>query len=221
MSSKPINHEFWTVLLIVLCDACCSAATFVVPNADITIYMPQPMCRELPTAIFTHMAANPTSLVAHRFRLYARHVLVPSMQRISDIYEAHGSVVEMPSRAWLEERFQDMGWSTLPPNFFHEMWIAWTGAWRLLLAEWEQGDLSAVQPGGAAWNTHGGLKAVNDWSIARGEQRQQELIGTCLSHGTVMLAERCRARIDKFGAFGDAGMTAQTELPPDAWGNRV
>ena len=45
-----------------------------------------------------------------------------------------------------------------------------------MIAEWDDGDFSAVLPHGEHLPFQG-LRAIIDYAIARGESRQQELVG--------------------------------------------
>eukprot|EP01052_Picozoa_sp_SAG31_P038172 SAG31_NODE_5050_length_2775_cov_2.843423_2_plen_193_part_00 len=77
-----------------------SAAAVVVSAGDAHSTATQPYSRVLPTVILDYIAANPTSLLAERFRLFARHALVHGMRQISGLLEAHAAVVEPPSVDW-------------------------------------------------------------------------------------------------------------------------
>eukprot|EP01052_Picozoa_sp_SAG31_P014446 SAG31_NODE_897_length_11148_cov_15.102815_14_plen_172_part_00 len=132
---------------------------------------------ELPEAILSYIAANPASTLATRFRLYVRHALVPSMQRVSELLHAHAAVVELPPTTWLVSKFPHEHWHLNTAEVFQHFWVSRNRLWVALLAEWDVGELGRAMPRGADWFPVGGLSAINLWSIARGSERQSELIG--------------------------------------------
>ena len=101
-------------------------------------------------------------------------------------------MVELPPTSWLKAKFPEELWHTNPGQLYRWFWRARTQAWEALVAEWDGGDFGAVSPPGNFLPFHG-LIAINDWAIARGEERQRELIG----------------------------MTARAEVPVEAYGDRL
>lgn len=77
-----------------------SAAASVVGNSDIATTFSKPYSRILPAVILDCIAADPTTPLAQRFRLFARHVLVHGMRQVSDMLQAHAAVVETPPMEW-------------------------------------------------------------------------------------------------------------------------
>eukprot|EP01052_Picozoa_sp_SAG31_P022755 SAG31_NODE_1828_length_7159_cov_58.418980_5_plen_704_part_00 len=155
-----------------------TAASMVIATSNAYGYYAEPFCSEIPTVILDYLTADPTALLARRFRLYVRHSLLPSLQRVQGLMDVHGAVVESPPTAWMSLKFPEGYWNTNPTRYYREFWYATTHAWEALVAEWESGDVSAFRPhGSAAFMPFAGVKAINDWAIARGEQRQRELIG--------------------------------------------
>eukprot|EP01052_Picozoa_sp_SAG31_P031319 SAG31_NODE_3306_length_4437_cov_46.404564_7_plen_171_part_00 len=139
---------------------------------------------ELPEAILGCIAANPASTLATRFRLYVRHALVPIMQRVCELLHAHAAVVELPPTTWLVSKFPHEHWNFNTAQVFQRFWVARNRLWVALLAEWDAGELGVAVPRGVDWLPLSGLDAINEWSIARGSERQSELIGcvACIRH---------------------------------------
>eukprot|EP01052_Picozoa_sp_SAG31_P028854 SAG31_NODE_2821_length_5040_cov_14.991500_3_plen_179_part_00 len=137
------------------------------------------MCTELPTAIHDHIAADPTASLAHQFRLYVRHTLLPSMQRIQGLMDAHGALVELPPISFLMERFPSGLWHATSPTIYRDLWAVRTGLWEALIAGWDAGGFGRVIPYAGAF-PNSGFETVNDWAIQRNEDRQRELIGCAM-----------------------------------------
>eukprot|EP01052_Picozoa_sp_SAG31_P042101 SAG31_NODE_6579_length_1964_cov_5.426273_2_plen_251_part_00 len=76
-------------------------------QAWLSPYLPQCCadCRDLPEVIHDYIATDPTSTLAVRYRLYCRHCILPAMQQVRQLLEAHASVVETPPNKFLEARF--------------------------------------------------------------------------------------------------------------------
>eukprot|EP01052_Picozoa_sp_SAG31_P005860 SAG31_NODE_264_length_18835_cov_7.543553_11_plen_82_part_00 len=71
--------------------------------------------------------------------------------------------------------------------------MAYTRSFEEVIAEWDTGELGTALPRGHSRLPWGGLGALNNWSIKRGETRQRELVG----------------------------MTAEVEIPKEAYGDRM
>eukprot|EP01052_Picozoa_sp_SAG31_P025677 SAG31_NODE_2266_length_6056_cov_4.832466_1_plen_540_part_00 len=193
-----------------------SAAAFVICIADVYVCSSGPFCKELPAIILDHLAADPTAPLTRRFRLHVRHSLLPGMQKVQELLDMHGAVVDAPPVAWMEEHFSGGNWYTNPTRMYRQQWSARKRAWEALVAEWEGGDLSVVSPPSAIMPLSG-LKAINEYAIMRGEQLQRELIG-CKAFLQCFLASvqcvhahrECLRR-----------MTAHAEVPVEAYSARV
>ena len=169
-----------------------SPAAYAIAGQDLMTWSSQPFTSELPAGILECVSADPTTALAHRFRLYVRHSLLAGMLRVVKLLDAHAAVVELPPTSWLKAKFPEELWNVNPGQLYRWFWRARTQAWEALVAEWDGGDFGAVSPPGNFLPFHG-LIAINDWAIARGEERQRELIG----------------------------MTAQAEVPVEAYGDRL
>eukprot|EP01052_Picozoa_sp_SAG31_P061499 SAG31_NODE_20569_length_570_cov_3.377919_1_plen_167_part_10 len=66
-------------------EACDSAAAALVNAADTFFATSEPWSKLLPTVILDCIDADPTAPLAKRFRLCARHTLVPGLQRVSGL----------------------------------------------------------------------------------------------------------------------------------------
>eukprot|EP01052_Picozoa_sp_SAG31_P009785 SAG31_NODE_523_length_14545_cov_4.805067_2_plen_314_part_00 len=157
--------------------AFCSAAGAAVSFASAMAITSQPFATEIPQALADYIAAEPTSKLAHRYRFFVRHCLVPCMHDVGRLLQAHGALVELPPIEWLKEKFPIEGWQFLSPSTYFTLWLVRTQQWEVLLREWDSGDMSKVLPWKSAMYLRGGMRAMNNWAIARGESRQRELIG--------------------------------------------
>jgi hypothetical protein len=155
-----------------------SAAACAIALVDVITSYSQPFCQELPTAILDFMSAEPTSELAQHFRLYARHELVPGMQRVAQILETHAAVMDLPPREWMHQKFPGGGFlSSNHPSHYIYNWVGCTEAWVALLEDWDAGEFGAVHLRSGAHFPFAGVCATNDWSVARGEEWQRELVG--------------------------------------------
>ena len=93
----------------------------------------------------------------------------------------------------LQARYPREGWHLLPPSSFQEAFVGYTRSFEEVIAEWDTGELGTVLPRGHSRLPWSGFQALNDWSIKRGEARQRELVG----------------------------MTAEVEIPKEAWGDQI
>ena len=80
----------------------CPSLGVLVMSADAFFTFSEPYCKLLPTVILDCIDADPTAPLAKRFRLCARHTLVPGLQRVSGLLEAHSAVVEVPPTEWCD-----------------------------------------------------------------------------------------------------------------------
>ena len=90
-------------------EASDSAAAALVNAADTFFATSEPWSKLLPTVILDCIDADPTAPLAKRFRLCARHTLLPGLQRVSGLLEAHSAVVEVPPTEWCDLFFA-VGW---------------------------------------------------------------------------------------------------------------
>ena len=69
--------------------------------------------------------------------------------------------------------------------------IAYARAWDRVLAEWDTGRLDVLYPPGHMMPFRA-VRKLNDWSMAQGETKQQELIGMSTGRSD----QKARARAD-------------------------
>eukprot|EP01052_Picozoa_sp_SAG31_P045448 SAG31_NODE_8298_length_1478_cov_2.292966_2_plen_336_part_00 len=197
--------------------------TLASPCVFCCIYANLQVARELPDAIVNYIEANPASKLAARFRLYARRSIVLAMQRVSELLHAHVAVMELPPTEWLVSKFPQERWSMKTAEIFQFYWVGRTEAWGALVEEWDTGELGHALPRGVDSFPLTGLREIVLWSIARGSERQRALIG-CVSrmHVVVMSAHTLVPPSRNSSAIHDCAlsMTAQVELPAQAYGDR-
>eukprot|EP01052_Picozoa_sp_SAG31_P025734 SAG31_NODE_2276_length_6028_cov_44.362287_2_plen_464_part_00 len=144
------------------------------------IVMSQPFACEIPEVIVAHIADDPTSVLAARYRRFVRHSLLPCMREAARLMRSHAALMELPPTEWLKSRFPAEPWGIAPPSIYLFVWFTRMQMWEALLVEWERGEFGAVLPSEIVSFTLGGLTAINNWAITRGEGHQRELIG-CVS----------------------------------------
>eukprot|EP01052_Picozoa_sp_SAG31_P037248 SAG31_NODE_4781_length_2958_cov_1.822665_4_plen_356_part_00 len=156
---------------------CASAAGCAITALFGVAVMSQPFACELPHAIVSCIASDPTSPLAHQHRLFVRHTLLPCMREVARLFRAHAALMELPPTEWLKTKFPTETWGLLPSSLYVFTWQVRTQMWEALLAEWDAGRLDTSMPGKDVGFPLGGLTAINNWALARGEGRQRELIG--------------------------------------------
>ena len=122
------------------------------------------------------LAADPTTNFARRFRSYVKHDLLRDMQRVTELLEQHGCVVDLPPFEFLRAKFPQERWDIQAASQYQTYFIARTRQWEALVADWEGDLLDAMHPPNALLPLSG-LLAMKHWAINKGEERQRELIG--------------------------------------------
>ena len=77
---------------------------------DTYLVASQPFCSQIPDAILNIVASEPTGEIAEMYRGYVRHTLMPLMQRVADMLREYSAYMELPPKAWLEQKFPGMSW---------------------------------------------------------------------------------------------------------------
>jgi hypothetical protein len=141
----------------------------------------------LPDFLLQHVRSEgPDSRIARRYRRYIRHELFPILQRLYDLIEQHGAAynepiapetcVEMFSKSYGLEWFkmQTRSWVLV------EMQV-YTDQWRLILMEWDEGDLETLRPHMPS-NVMAAMYTGIKMQDLAGE-RQKELTGLSITSG--------------------------------------
>ena len=87
-----------------------SGAGVAIALHDSYVLVSQPFGSEMPGAIFDVVASEPTGEIAEMYRGYVRHTLMPLMQRVADMLREHSAYMELPPKAWLEQKFPGLSW---------------------------------------------------------------------------------------------------------------
>eukprot|EP01052_Picozoa_sp_SAG31_P021755 SAG31_NODE_1698_length_7500_cov_3.644778_6_plen_288_part_00 len=154
-----------------------SAAGTAVASLFVMTLTSQPHTCEIPQAIAKYFQADPASPLAHRYRLFVRHSLLPSMRRVTRLIEKHAALIELPPIAWLKTAFPQEETHSMPPSLFFFFWTIRAQQWEAVLADWDDtGDFGSILPPQCGL-PYGGLQQVINWSTERAEGRQRELVG--------------------------------------------
>lgn len=100
----------------------------------------------------------------------------PKLDRIVSILHEHAALIELPPKAFLLKTFPAATWSAASANEFLVNTIGYAHAWDRILAQWDVGRLDQLAPPNHMFPWYG-LMATMTWSLQRGEEYQQELIG--------------------------------------------
>ena len=110
--------------------------------------------RELPK--FLHRALEtckrPNSKLWKSYESFIRHEFVPGVERIAEIINEHGHLMEALSPERLEKLFESTGngqgqkWTIIPRMWFYSRWLAYARSWQSLLATWDEGDYNELRP---------------------------------------------------------------------------
>ena len=74
-----------------------------------------PMAAAIPHAIREFMTADPTSDLAQRWRRFVKHSMLPNLQWMAELLQKHGSIIELPEKAWLLEKYpNEVGYTNQP-----------------------------------------------------------------------------------------------------------
>lgn len=152
-----------------------SVVAFVISYSDAAIAMSQPYNREFPVQVMKVLEADPSADVAVLYRRYVTVVLMPLLNRVSAILNAHSSSMEWPSKVWLREKYPAEIWDAFANQFFGIRWISYAAMFERIVDEWKDGVFSSVCP--SAGMPVGGLAQSINQSRLQGEAKLGELIG--------------------------------------------
>mmetsp|Transcript_34537 Transcript_34537/g.83367 ORF Transcript_34537/g.83367 Transcript_34537/m.83367 type:complete len:368 (+) Transcript_34537:238-1341(+) len=94
----------------------------------------------------------PVSPLWKSYERFVRNEFVPGVDRIAELIDEHGDLMEPVPPSRLEEIFgrPDNGygqkWSTMPRMWFYSMWLAYARGWKTVLDAWEDGDYTLTRP---------------------------------------------------------------------------
>eukprot|EP01052_Picozoa_sp_SAG31_P010379 SAG31_NODE_567_length_14028_cov_4.022328_18_plen_593_part_00 len=159
-----------------------SPATVDVTVQDSLSLWKGPYVRELPQAFFDAIAMDAGGSLAESYRGYIRHEVKPTLDRVISILHTHFPAIEVPSVEWLIETFPGHV-KTDTVNAITNATIAYARAWDRVLAQWDVGRFDMLFPPNHMM-PYLGIYRVIAWSRARGEAKQQELIGMSANMST-------------------------------------
>lgn len=136
----------------------------------------QPLCAILPIAILDIVSQDATSDLAVRYRRFVQTTVMPFIRRVVEILCAHGVTLELPPKTWLVQKFSAEAWQALDTDMYLNQWRVIAANYERLVVQWSDGDCNDHLPANHLLPT-GGLRAVLQWSLDRGKQKQMELIG--------------------------------------------
>eukprot|EP01052_Picozoa_sp_SAG31_P039984 SAG31_NODE_5679_length_2386_cov_1.692610_2_plen_179_part_00 len=109
-----------------------SASAYAIRTTDMYVAMSQPHCDEAPRHVLALIEAEPTSAIAAAWRRYARVVLVPLVNALSEFLIGHGQTIEWPALSWQRETFKEevaFISAGLPNDFFGLNWVGYSASW--------------------------------------------------------------------------------------------
>lgn len=86
------------------------------------------------------------------YEAFIRHEFVPAVQRIADIIDEFGNLMEPIPMSKLEEMFgsdncgQGWKWTMAPRMWFYSMWLAYARGWQTVISKWDNGDYNEIRP---------------------------------------------------------------------------
>lgn len=178
----PASFLFWRV------DVMCHNGKIEKSALGLTPAISSPT--ELPA--FLHRAIQecdkPNSRLWKSYEAFVRCELLPAVDRIAEIIDRSGHLMEPVSPARLTELFGKDGtgcglkWSRAPRMFFYSMWLAYARSWHTLIRKWDDGILDDIRP--FAWFPCG-LLFFNIEAQTLVAQIEKDLVGFSQMHGSV------------------------------------
>jgi hypothetical protein len=109
---------------------------------------------ELPD--FLHEAIKeckrPKSKLWKSYEAFVRHELLPGVQRIAEIIDENGHLMEPVPQKRLAEIFGRPGtgygqkWEIAPRMWFYSMWLAYARSWQSVVSMWDDGVFDKIRP---------------------------------------------------------------------------
>ena len=127
---------------------------------------------------------------------------------MAELLKAHAAVIEWPPKEWLTEQFPKTNWAGgAGLDMFGQQWTAYSLSWNRVLAAWDEAEnYTVLRP--AIPMPFGGMRRAIAWSRARGEAKQQELIGMTAE------AEIDMAYLVSYGASAATGASTGKATQP-------
>ena len=143
--------------------------------------------RELPRILHEAIQkCNRESSGWKAYEAFVRHSLVPAIQKIADIIDEHGHLMEPVPTSRLVELYGTEGngygqkWTRIPRMWFYSMWLAYAKSWQELLCMWDEGVLDDIRP---SVDFPVGLMIFNVEAQSIVAKVEQRLIGASQMHG--------------------------------------
>ena len=120
------------------------------------------------------------------YEAFVRHSLLPGVERIAEIINESGHLMEPVSADKMRDIFGTTGtgygekWVIAPRMFFYSRWVAYARSWQELIAVWDDGDKDEMRP---AVDFPIGLLFFNVEAQGAVARVEQELIGASQMHG--------------------------------------
>jgi len=120
------------------------------------------------------------------YEAFVRYSFVPGVERIADIIDEHGHLMELVPPDRLKALFGQDGngygqkWNISPRMWFYSQFLAYAKSWQELLAMWDHGLMDQIRP---TVDFPVGLMSFNVEAQSIVAEIEQRLIGTSQMHG--------------------------------------
>lgn len=120
------------------------------------------------------------------YEAFVRHSLVPAIDRIADVIDEYGHLMEPVPPRRMAEIFGTDGtgygvkWTVAPRMWFYSMFLAYARSWREVLSAWDDGIYDNIRP---AVNFPVGIMFFNVEMQSIVAEVEKELIGASQMHG--------------------------------------
>eukprot|EP01052_Picozoa_sp_SAG31_P003824 SAG31_NODE_151_length_22216_cov_37.572139_7_plen_514_part_00 len=128
-------------------------------------------------AVRSAISADSSTRLSETYRRYVKLVLMPQLRNIATIFESHGSILDLPSKEFLMQKFPDESWNFIPEDTYVHRLFACLLGWERLMDAWADGDFSNHEPADGRYIPISGLVSTLTWVQTQGRARQRELIG--------------------------------------------
>ena len=143
--------------------------------------------RELPLVLHNEIQqSDRDSRLWKSYEAFIRCSFIPGIQKIADIIDEHGHLMEPISPDKLTQMFGRKGngygqtWSDAPRMWFYSYFLAYAKSWSELLAMWDDGCKDRIRP---SVDFPAGLMPFNVEAQSIVAKVEEELIGMSQMHG--------------------------------------